>query len=105
MAIRHYPYLLLKMSGPNGVLSYRGDLKRSYDCDMEAVQIVARAQQAYEAQEIANLAKHTKPEDTKILTKKVGIIASPSKTDTVEIDLGTSDPSKMAVISAHLSKE
>ena len=27
MAIPHYPYLLLKMPGPHGVLSLRGDLK------------------------------------------------------------------------------
>ena len=40
-----------------------------------------------------------------ILTKKVGIIAPPSKTDTIEIDLVTGDPSKTAIISAHLSKE
>ena len=40
-----------------------------------------------------------------ILTKKAGIIAPPSKTDTIKIDLDTSDPSKMAIISAHLSKE
>jgi hypothetical protein len=50
MAIPYYPYLLLKMLGPNGVLSFWGDLRRSYDCDMEAVQIVAKAQQAHEAQ-------------------------------------------------------
>ena len=40
-----------------------------------------------------------------ILTKKAGIIAPPSKMDTIEIDLGTDDPSKMAIISAHISKE
>ena len=40
-----------------------------------------------------------------ILTKKAGIIAPSSKTDTIEIDLGTGDPSKTAIISAHLSKE
>jgi hypothetical protein len=40
-----------------------------------------------------------------IMTKKAGIIAPPSKTDTIEIDLGTGDPSKTAVISAHLSKK
>jgi hypothetical protein len=49
MAVPHYPYLLLKMPGPNGVLFFRGDLKHSCDCDTEAIQIVARAQQAYEA--------------------------------------------------------
>ena len=56
MAIPHFSYLLLKMPGPNGVLSFQGDLKRSYDYDTEAVQIAAKAQQAFEAQEIANLA-------------------------------------------------
>ena len=37
MAVPHYPYLLLKISSPNGVLSFRGDLKHSYDCNMEAI--------------------------------------------------------------------
>ena len=104
MTVPHYPYLLLKMLGPNGVLSFRSDLKRSYDCNTEAIQIAARAQQAYEAQEITNLAQQTKLEDMEIPTKKAGITAPPSKTDTMEIDLGTGDPSKMAIISAHLSK-
>jgi hypothetical protein len=43
MAIPHYPYLLLKMLGPNGVLSLRGDLKRAFDCDVQAIQIAAKA--------------------------------------------------------------
>ena len=34
MAIPHYPYLFLKMPGPNGVLSLRSDLKRAFDCDV-----------------------------------------------------------------------
>ena len=29
MAIPHYMYLVLKMPGPNGVLAWQGDLKRS----------------------------------------------------------------------------
>ena len=93
------------MLGPNGILSFQGDLKHSYDCDTDAVQITARTQQAYEAQEIANIAQQTKPKDMEISTKKVGIIAPPSKMDTIEIDLGTGDPSKTAIISVHLSKE
>ena len=56
MAVPYYLYLLLKMSGPNGVLSFRGDLKCLYDYDTEVVQIAARTQQVYEAQEIANIA-------------------------------------------------
>ena len=81
------------------------DLKHSYDRNMEAVQIAARTQQAYEAHGVANITQQTKPEDMEILTKKAGIIGPPSKMDTIEIDLGTGDPSKTAIISAHLSKE
>jgi hypothetical protein len=33
MAILHYAYLVLKMSGPPGVISIRGDIKRAFDCD------------------------------------------------------------------------
>ena len=43
MAIPHYPYLLLKMPGPNGVLSLQSDLKRAFDCDVQAIQIAAKA--------------------------------------------------------------
>jgi hypothetical protein len=38
MAVPHYVYLLLKMSGLSGVLTLRGDLKKSYDCNQEAIQ-------------------------------------------------------------------
>jgi hypothetical protein len=43
MAIPHYPYLLLKMPRPHRVLSLRGDLKRAFDCDIQAIQIAAKA--------------------------------------------------------------
>jgi hypothetical protein len=35
MAIPHYAYLVLKMLGPNGVISIKGDVKQAYDCDSE----------------------------------------------------------------------
>jgi hypothetical protein len=38
MAVLHYVFLLLKMSGRSGVLTLRGDLKKSYDCNQEAIQ-------------------------------------------------------------------
>jgi hypothetical protein len=38
MAVSHYVYLLLKMLGLSGVLTLRGDLKKSYDCNQEAIQ-------------------------------------------------------------------
>jgi hypothetical protein len=33
MAVPHYVYLLLKMPGKIGVLTLRGDLKKSYNYD------------------------------------------------------------------------
>jgi hypothetical protein len=38
MAVPHYVYLLLKMPGKIGVLTLCGDLKKSYDCDHEAIE-------------------------------------------------------------------
>jgi len=37
MVMPHYVYLLLKMSGNTGVLSLRGDLLKSFECDKEAI--------------------------------------------------------------------
>jgi hypothetical protein len=38
MVVPHYVYLLLKMPGRSGVLTLQGDLKKSYDCNHEAIQ-------------------------------------------------------------------
>ncbi|XP_025813133.1 uncharacterized protein LOC112890458 [Panicum hallii] len=38
MAVPHYVYQLLKMPGKHGVLSFRGDLKKSYAYDQEAIE-------------------------------------------------------------------
>ena len=35
MAIPHYIYLVLKMPGPAGVITLRGDVKKAYECDRE----------------------------------------------------------------------
>jgi hypothetical protein len=33
MAIPHYAYLVLKISGPNGLMSIKGDVQQAYDYD------------------------------------------------------------------------
>jgi hypothetical protein len=38
VAMPHYVYLLLKMPGKTGVLALRGDLKKSYNCNQEAIE-------------------------------------------------------------------
>jgi hypothetical protein len=42
MAILHYAYLVVKMPGPRGVISMRGDVKRAYDCDKESSKMAHR---------------------------------------------------------------
>ena len=103
MAIPHYPYLLLKMSGPNGVLSLRSDLKRAFDCYVQAIQIATKAQATNGRKEIAAIAAELSPEELEIPAKKPSILAPPKEADIKQIDLGTGDPAKMATISAHLS--
>jgi hypothetical protein len=44
MAVPHYTYLVLKMPSPAGVLSLQGDLKISFDCNTEAVDLAATNQ-------------------------------------------------------------
>jgi hypothetical protein len=41
MAVPHYVYLLLKMLGKACVLTFRGDLKKSYDCNQKAIKYAA----------------------------------------------------------------
>jgi hypothetical protein len=36
MVIPHYAYLVLKMPGPRGIVSIRGDVKRVFDYDRES---------------------------------------------------------------------
>jgi hypothetical protein len=45
MAVPHYTYLVLKMPSPAGVLSLQGDLKISFDCDTEDVELAATNQE------------------------------------------------------------
>jgi hypothetical protein len=41
MAMPHYVYLLLKMPSKTGVLMLCGNLKKSYDCNQEAIEYAA----------------------------------------------------------------
>jgi hypothetical protein len=52
MAIPHYPYLW-------------GDLKRAFDCDIQAIQITVKAQAANGREEITTVAATDEPERTR----------------------------------------
>jgi hypothetical protein len=52
MSIPHYAYLVLKMLGPRGVISIRGDVKRAYDYDKESCEMADRLTTFAEFQEL-----------------------------------------------------
>ena len=57
MAVPHYVYLLLMMPGNTGVLSLRGDLLKSFECDKEAIDHAATIRVPSSVSEILAAAK------------------------------------------------
>jgi hypothetical protein len=57
MAVPHYTYLVLKMPSPTGVLSLQVDLKISFDCDAEAVELATTNQVPNAMMEIYDASK------------------------------------------------
>ena len=80
-------------------------MKCAIDCDVQAIRIAAKAQAAYERKEVVTIAKEFNLEELEILAKRPSILVPPKEADVKQIDLVTGDPSKMATISAHLSKK
>jgi hypothetical protein len=104
MAVPHYTYLVLKMSSPAGVLSLQGDLKISFDCDTEAVELAATNQVPNTMMEIFAAPKKLAPTELKI-PEKTDTTNKPQPSEEVQvraIDLGTGDSNKSTMIGAGL---
>ena len=91
MAIPHYVYLLLKMPGPNGVLSLRGDLRRSNTCDKEAIDFAVQSASNVAQKEVLALVGKLTNEDSEVPMKKPAIakMTPPSEVATKAVDLRT----------------
>jgi hypothetical protein len=104
MAVPHYMYLVLKMPSPAGVLSLQEDLKISFDCDTEAVELAATNQVPNVMMEIYAASKKLAPTELEILEKS-DTTNKPQPSEEVQvkaIDLGTGDSSKTTMIGAGL---
>ena len=44
MAVPHYIYLVMKIPGPNGIITIKGNIKTSDECDQEALTAALEAQ-------------------------------------------------------------
>jgi hypothetical protein len=104
MAVPHYTYFVLKMPSLAGVLSLQGDLKISFNCDTEVVELTATNQVPNVMMEIFVASKKLATTELEIL-EKTDTANKPQPSEEVQvkaIDLGTGDSSKTTMIGAGL---
>jgi hypothetical protein len=104
MAVPCYTYLVLKMPSPAGVLSLQGDLKISFHCDTESVELAATNQVPNAMMEIYAASKKLAPSELDI-PEKSDKANKPQPAEEVlvkTIFLGTGDSSKTTTIRAGL---
>jgi hypothetical protein len=103
MEVPHYNYLVLKMPSPTEVLMLQGDLKISFDCNTEAVELAATNQVPNAMIEI--FAKGSPQPNSRYLRRPTQQ-TKPQPSEEVQvkaIDLGTGDNSKTTMIRASLN--
>jgi hypothetical protein len=104
IAVPHYTYLVLKMSSHVGVLALQGDLKISYDCDTEVMELATTNQLPNAMMEIFATSKKFAPIELEI-PEKTDTANKPQPTEEVQvkaIDLRTGYNSKTTMIDAGL---
>jgi hypothetical protein len=99
MAVPHYTYLIMKMPGPNGVITLRSDVKQAFTCNKESCDM-AQSHKRLRGQLEVRLAASTSGEG-EVPTKKIAK-SGDGDAKTKKIPLDPSDPSKTAVIGAEL---
>jgi hypothetical protein len=102
MEVPHYTYLVLKMPSPAGVLSLQGDLKISFDCGTEAVELAATNQVPNAMMEVYAASEKLAPSelDTPENSDKANKPQPAEEVQVKTIDLGTGDSSKTTTIGA-----
>jgi hypothetical protein len=104
MEVPHYTYLVLKMPSPAGVLSLQGDLKISFDCDTEAMELASMNQVPNAMMEIYTTSKKLTPSELDI-PEKSDNANKPQPAEEVQVKtiyLGTCDNNKTTTIGADL---
>jgi hypothetical protein len=107
MAVPHYVYLLLKMPGQSGVLTLRGDMKKSYDCNQEAIQYASTTRVPDALGEVLAAAQQLSQAGLEIPSRKAGKSSMQLTSDVAlkSIQLQEGDSSKTTVIGAGLDEK
>ena len=101
MAVPHYTYMMMKLPGPNGIISLRGDVRRSYSCDQESCTIAENLQVKVKRDNI-RLTAATLQEEGEVLAKKVAKSGISADQGVKKIMLNLTDPTKTALIGTGL---
>jgi hypothetical protein len=102
MVIPHYTYLVLKMPGPHGVISIRGDVKRPFDYDRESCEIADRLMASTELQELKKALAEFHPNLVMPEAKTNKMSIQPEETLSKTIPLSMKESSKVAHIANSL---
>jgi hypothetical protein len=107
MAVPHYVYLLLKMPGQSGVLTLRGDLKKSYDCNQEAIQYASTTRVPDASGQVLAAAQQLSQAGLEIPSRKASKSSIQSIGDVAlkSIQLQEGDSSKTTIIGAGLDEK
>jgi hypothetical protein len=100
MAIPHYTYMILKMPGPQGIITVRADFQGAAECFRVAIQAALTTKPLVTSSAQAN----SKPEeDLAIPSNEAQAMTSMRPTEeTKRINLGFTDERKTAIISSSL---
>jgi hypothetical protein len=106
MVVPHYVYLLLKMPGKTGILTFRGNLKKSYDYNQEAIEFAVTSRMPEPSAKVLAAAQKLTNSEMEIYSQR----PSQSRVKPNHIDVGIKairlqdgDSSKTALIGGGLS--
>ena len=107
MVVLHYVYLLLKMPGKTGVLSFRGDLQKSFEREKEAITYTSTNRLLDTSREVLAAAKQLSASGMEIPTKKANSSAPkpPDNVGVKVIQLQDGDSSKTALVGTGLTNK
>jgi hypothetical protein len=92
MVIPHYACLVMKMPGPCGVISIRGDVKLAFDYDRESCEMADRLTTSVELQELKQALAES-PQTQSCPRPRPPRCPSPEDTLSKMIPLSTEEPS------------
>jgi hypothetical protein len=100
MAIPHYTYMILKMPGPQGIITVRADFQGAAECFRVAIQVALTTKPSTTSSAQANSMPE---EDLAVPTNEAQAVTSMRPIEeTKRINLGFADERKTAIISSSL---